>query len=60
MKIEIGKTYRNKATRQKVKVESINSHTVCFVEIGNFDGFRSTSIRNFQLKYELARIRKRS
>lgn len=53
MKIEVGKTYRNIATRQKVRVESVNSHTVCFTEIGNLDGFRSTSVSNFQLKYEL-------
>jgi hypothetical protein len=55
MKIEVGKTYRNIATRQKVRVESVNSHTVCFTEIGNLDGFRSTSVSNFQLKYELGK-----
>lgn len=59
MKIEIGKTYRNKATRQKVIVESVNSHTVCFTEIGNLDGFRSTSVRNFSLKYEKVNLRNR-
>ncbi len=60
MKIKVGVVYKNKANKQKVRVESVNSHTVCFTEIGNLDGHKSTSVSNFNLKYELASTRKRS
>jgi hypothetical protein len=52
MKIEVDLLYRNKATGQKVRTESIDGNTVCFIEIGNPDGFRSTSMKSFEIKYE--------
>jgi hypothetical protein len=60
MKIEVGKTYINKATKQRVIVNSIENGKVAFAQVATPGQSVVRSVRDFALKYKQAgEVRKR-